>query len=265
MTISALMYHAIYKDDAELFDLPEEERPYAISLDMFNKQLDSLISNNIDVLKPSSLINVFKDKTKKFQHYVLLTFDDGHSSFFRYAYPELIKRNMSGIFFITSNLIKERKDFCSWIQLQEMSDNGMSIQSHGQTHKFLSDLGDIESNLELSESKATIEYQLNSKVTSISFPGGRYSQREIKKGLECGYEFFYTSEEGVNNHCFLETRVIKRLALRKTTSLTEFLKLSKANHLLIIKRIAIYRIKKLIKTVIGNGLYHLLYKRRGIN
>ncbi len=263
MTISAFMYHAIYANDFELFDMPEEDRPYAISLDVFKKQLDILISNKINVLNPNSLIKISKDKVLK--HYVLLTFDDGHISFFKYAYPELVKRNMSGIFFITTDLIKERKNFCSWLQLQEMSDNGMSIQSHGQTHKFLSDLGDVESKIELNESRSTIEYELNSKVTSISFPGGRYSHREIKIGLECGYDFFYTSQEGVNNNSFLETRIIKRLALRSSTSLTEFLKLSNGDYLLITKRIALYKIKKIIKMVIGNGLYHLLYKRRRLN
>ncbi|VAW92010.1 hypothetical protein MNBD_GAMMA22-2533 [hydrothermal vent metagenome] len=265
MTISVLMYHAIYADDVELFNLPEEDRPYAISLEMFKKQLNLLTSNKIKVLKPAKIANAYKNRDKGSQHFVLLTFDDGHVSFFKYAYPELVKRSMSGVFFITSNLVKERKNFCSWIQLQEMSDNGMSIQSHGQTHKFLSDLDGAESRNELSESKSTIEYELNSNVTSISFPGGRYSKREISMGLECGYQFFYTSQEGLNNNSFLKTRIIKRLALRNTTSLTEFLKLSRGDSILIIKRIAMYRIKKIVKMLIGNSFYHLLYKRRRVS
>ncbi|MFV1982143.1 MAG: polysaccharide deacetylase family protein [Thiohalomonadales bacterium] len=264
MIFSALMYHSIYRNDEELNDLPEEDRPYAISLDNFQQQLNSLVKNNIAVLDPEIFNDTPVDCIKG--NSVLLTFDDGHVSFYRYAYPELVKRNMSGIFFVTSELIKERKDFCSWCQLKEMSDNGMSIQSHGKTHKFISDLNPEEAHDELLNSKLTIESELTSTVNLISFPGGRYLKREIENGLNIGYEYFFTSNEGLNlfNDC-AKNHVVKRLAMRCTTSLDEFLKLSKGSFVVIKKRIAIYIVKYAIKKIIGNSVYHFIYKRRRLN
>ncbi len=253
------MYHALYSDDSELAAISEEERPYAISCNMFQKQLDLLIKNSIPVLNPVtfSISSNVDDK-----HAVLLTFDDGHESFYRHAFPELKKRNMQAIFFVTSDLIKQRDDFCSWLQLKEMSDNGMSIQSHGKTHKFISDLVLSEAINELSESKNDIEKELNVSVNSISFPGGRYTQREITEGVELGYKLFFTSREGVNDQISGSgSFVIKRLALKNTTNLTDYLSLSKGNNFLIIKRITIYQVKHLIKKLLGNSLYHILYKR----
>lgn len=264
MTISVLMYHAIYLTNSELNSIPEEERPYAISYEKFQQQLDLLNENNIQVLSP----DIFNDLSavKPNEHTVLLTFDDGHASFYHYAYPEMLKRKISGIFFVTSELIKERSDFCNWGQLKEMSDNGMSIQSHGKTHKFISDLDSNEARKELHDSKRDIESKLKSSVRSISFPGGRYSQREIEEGVGLGYEFFFTSNEGVNYYKeLIKDKIVKRLALRKSTNLDEFLKLSKGNYYTIKKRIVIYYVKLFVKKIIGNSLYHFIYKRRRIS
>lgn len=261
MTVSALMYHALYSSNSELRGISEEDKPYAISLATFKQQLDLLIENNIHVLNP----DVFNDFTlmSTNEHYALLTFDDGHASFYHYAYPELVKRGMAGIFFVTSDLIKNREDFCNWKQLKEMSSNGMCIQSHGKTHNFISGMNSHEAREELLDSKTTIEDELELKVRLISFPGGRYSKRDIKIGIELGYEFFFTSNEGVNKN--LDKNTIKRLALRSTTEFNEFLKLSKGDFFLINKRIVIYRIKNLIKKIIGNNLYHFIYKRYRLN
>lgn len=259
MTVSVLMYHALYLDDSELAEIAEEDRPYAISCDMFQKQLDLLIDNNIEVLDPLTLLN---DSGTGDKHSVLLTFDDGHESFYRYAFPELKKRSMQGIFFVTSELIKQREDFCTWLQLKEMTEHGMSIQSHGKTHKFISDLDSDEAREELAVSRNEIEKELGVSVNSISFPGGRYTKREIKHGIELGYDLFFTSNEGVNE--FISgsgCNIIKRLALKKSTNLKEYLSLSKGNFFLIKKRIVIYKLKFLIKKLLGNSLYHVLYKR----
>lgn len=258
MTISVLMYHSLYDNEIEFNEIPEEDRPYAISLDVFKQQLNLLVKNNILVLNPFDFFDEIKNK----KHSVLLTFDDGHKSFYEYVYPELLNHGFTGIFFVTSDLIENRQDFCSWHQLKEMAKSGMSIQSHGKTHKFISELPEQEAILELYDSKCTIEEKIDENVTSISFPGGRYTSREIENAFNMGYKVLFTSEEGLNNYNSCKnTIIVKRLALRNTTILSEFLSLASGNYFTIKRRVFIHAAKKIVKQLVGNNFYHIIYRR----
>jgi len=255
---STLMYHALYANEEELSLIDQEDRPYAISMSEFCAQLDLLNSNNIDVLSPEEVFKATSDEFKNSS--VLLTFDDGHSSFYHHAYPELKKRNMSAIFFITTDLIDKKQEFCDWSQLKEMHESGMSIQSHGKTHKFISDLDAESAFTELQLSKNIIEKNVGNNVTSISFPGGRYQGRDIANGLRAGYKLFFTSDIGTGikgKH----QNIIPRLALKGATSRNKFLLLARGNTIEIYKQKIINGLKKILKLIVGNRLYHELYRR----
>jgi len=255
---STLMYHALYANEEDLSLIDQEDRPYAISISEFCAQLDLLNRNNIDVLSPEVVYQTTSDKFKN--NSVLLTFDDGHSSFYHYAYPELKKRNMNAIFFITTDLIDKKQEFCDWAQLKEMHESGMSIQSHGKTHKFISDLDTESAFTELQLSKDIIEKNVGNNVTSISFPGGRYQARDITNGVKVGYKMFFTSDIGTgikgNNR-----KIIPRLALKGLTSRNKFLLLAQGNSIEIYKQKIVNNLKTLLKLMVGNRIYHELYRR----
>ncbi len=255
---STLMYHALYADEEELSLIDQEDRPYAISTSEFCAQLDILNDNNIKVLSPDEVYKATSDKFKN--NSVLLTFDDGHNSFYYHAYPELKKRNMSAIFFITSDLIDKKKEFCNWSQLKEMHETGMSIQSHGQTHKFISDLNAESAFTELQLSKNIIEKNVGNNVTSISFPGGRYQARDITNGVKVGYKMFFTSDIGTGIKGD-NRKIIPRLALKGLTSRNKFLLLAQGNSIEIYKQKIINKLKTLLKLMVGNRIYHELYRR----
>ena len=105
-----IMYHALYETDAELAAMPDEEQPYAVSVNSFKAQLDHIEAAGRKIVNPAELKSAF-------QPGVLLTFDDGHElSPLRAA--NLAERNLSAIFFITPQLVESRSDFCEWSQLK---------------------------------------------------------------------------------------------------------------------------------------------------
>ena len=97
---TALMYHALYDCQDEWDALEYDERPYAVSVSDFNQQLDALENAGISILDPEIILKErhFGDQNGG----VILTFDDGHNSFYRYAYRILKNRGYRAIFFITT-------------------------------------------------------------------------------------------------------------------------------------------------------------------
>lgn len=254
-----LMYHSIYSCDEEWQQIKPEDQPYALHIDTFNLHLDYLINNDINIIDPEQLKTLPRNEKKS----ILITFDDGHIGFFKHAFPALLQRKLSAIFFITPDLIDQPKpsEYCTWNQLKEMTDAGMSIQSHGQSHGFFADMSNEKSNDELLTSKSNIEKNTHNKVWAISFPGGRYQQKNIKQGLQLGYSHFFTSDFGINSTASLiKGGTYFRHAIRVNTDLNRFKKLVNISGIDFYKSKIIYLIKKGLKLIIGNNNYHRLYK-----
>ncbi|MBL4866666.1 MAG: polysaccharide deacetylase family protein [Pseudomonadales bacterium] len=252
----ALMYHAIYANETELETIPEEDRPYAISTHQFEQQLEILKKQNIPVLEPQAI-----NQTPPPIRGVILTFDDGDQSFFKHAYRILNDKGHKAMFFISTDLIDQRDDFCTWDELKEMAEAGMLIQCHGQTHRFFDDLTEQESRSEFHTAQQTLQQHTGQKVYAISFPGGRYTEKDIAVGKSLGYTCFYTSEIGtLQTHRVNNSSPLPRLPIRQNTSEQEFLLMASADSRYIRKETFKNFLKKMMKNILGNTLYHSLYK-----
>lgn len=257
--VIVLMYHALYSSIDELNALRDEERPYALSTAAFERHLDRIIKAGIPILSAKQLS---AEQRQNSGTSVLLTFDDGHSSFYKYAFPALRERDLSAIFFITTDFIRSRKDSCSWEQLAEMTNQGMCVQSHGKTHRFLSDLSPELVRKELNVSKKQIEDHVGESVSMISFPGGRFSERDVGIGQSLGYRLFYTSRIGANVwRNPREVQTIRRLPIKAASS-------DRAIRIIVEDSRTALRLwnytalaKTVGKTLLGNRIYHGLYRR----
>lgn len=256
----SIIYHTLYENKAELAALPADERPYAVSTDTFRTHLDLIESNHIDVVNP--LKTGFKPG-------VVLTFDDGHKSFYQHALPLLQERNHSAIFFITPDLIESRDDFCDWKDLQDLVAAGMSVAAHGLSHRFLSEISAHEAADELAQSKAIIEQQCQISVQSLSFPGGRYNNDVVELARTKHYRYCFSSNIGaLYKGDFLDTDLsqtrhtdtIPRIAIKQSTDLVTFTKIINANSLWLLKAKALSLSKLALKKTIGHHQYHRLYR-----
>ena len=103
-------------------------------------------------------------------------------------------------------------------QLREMARQGMDVQVHGKTHRFLADLPEIELRLELSTAKARLEDILGQEVTALSYPGERGGSRERLIAGELGYRHFFSSRPGWYRGSGVE---IPRMVVHQGTSFAD--------------------------------------------
>lgn len=256
-SLVVFMYHGLYRGERELDAIDASERPYAISLEKFEQQLDSLARAGIPVLDPNSLTT-----GAVLRGGVVLTFDDGHESNFRHALPILADRGIRGAFFVTSDFIGKRPGFCSWMQIREMADRGMLIGSHGRTHRFFDDMTADEAESELRTSKDAIEQAIASPVRQISFPGGRYRGDQIAIGRRVGYQLFHSSRIGATPPRRVSTgAVLCRIPIRRTTTDEAFDAYARADSMTLLRAGFLAGAKQGIRYLIGNRLYHRLYEK----
>jgi peptidoglycan/xylan/chitin deacetylase (PgdA/CDA1 family) len=105
--------------------------------------------------------------------------------------------------------------FMNLDHVRHLADAGMSIGSHGQSHRALASLDDTSQRLELSESKRFLESSLGVEIKAIAYPYGwesTFTTRTMQLATEAGYYLAFSSLEGVN--CVASTE-FQRFALRR--------------------------------------------------
>ena len=260
--MTALMYHALYENDEALAAMPVAERPYAVSTAQFEAHLDLIQAQGLEIINPL---------TDGFKPGVVLTFDDGHHSFYDHALPILQQRGLSALFFITPELIEQRSDFCSWSQLAEMAAAGMTLGAHGLTHRFFTELSEAELNHELLEAKATLEQQCEGlPIESLSFPGGRYRIDSLAVARKMGYRYCFSSDVGqITAEDFVESdllsneqaRALNRVAIRQDTAMPTLLKMIHGDRSWFFQSQSVDRAKRLAKQLLGDSGYQRLYEQ----
>src|SRR6516162_4677506 len=112
----------------------------------------------------------------------LITFDDGYRSILDYGLPELQFFEYPAVMFVPTAFIGGHNEFdadnepeeaiCDWDELRELERCGVSVQSHGVSHRAFSGLNPAEQEQELLRSKAALEDGLGKAVEVFSYPYG---------------------------------------------------------------------------------------------
>ncbi len=247
-----LMYHALYAgSNTSLIDT--EDLPYAVSVSEFTQQMELLQQYSVGLWSDTSLPDI------------IITFDDGHISNHDLALPILKQFGFKAYCFITSDFIGKRRGFCEPVHISELAAQGIVIGAHGQTHRFFDDLSLAAAEEELTACNATLAKITGSQVNSISFPGGRYNKDTMTLCKQTGLELMFGSEFGAVNGVTAKSTsnqlsVINRIAIRRNTSLTEFKRIITQDKTYYATQTAKHRCKRTLKRVVGNNLYHGLYR-----
>ncbi len=240
-----LMYHALYKTQPEP-TVSAEDAPYAVSEDAFKRQLDAIVDR--------------RDSDAATDGDILITFDDGHASNLDIALPLLCERSLTAVFFITTGFTGSREHFCDASMLSELSSAGMTLGGHGHTHAFFDDLDDAAALSELRQSHAALSaLARDGSVDCMSFPGGRYHPRTLELARQAGYLRLFGSTvalagpEGVD-------QVVPRVAIRRNTPLDEYRRMIGPDHAWYASVRRSQTVKHTLRRVLGNRIYHGLYK-----
>ncbi len=181
-----LMYHAL--DDGS--GAPDgADRHYSVDAARFGEQLDLLTAAGVQVGCARDGIALGQSAG------VWLTFDDGDSSNWAQAFPQLMARELRADFFVNPERVG-KPGFCSWAQLREMAGAGMSIQSHGMDHTYFTHLSRSALAQDLDRSRRSIEDALGIGVSLLAPPGGRCPPGLFRLAAECGYQAVLGSRPG---------------------------------------------------------------------
>ena len=146
---------------------------------------------------------------------ICLTFDDGFLSDYELVLPELQKINATATFFIVTDYLDTPGYLKTW-QVKSLSQLGMQIGSHSQSHPSFLELTAAERLEELRNSKEILEKIIDKKVTSFSFPFGFYDNECIEAVFSAGYSICCTSKHGISSKSDV---VVPRNAINAKTSL----------------------------------------------
>tara|TARA_B100001057_G_scaffold82153_1_gene77676 strand:- start:2398 stop:3450 length:1053 start_codon:yes stop_codon:yes gene_type:complete len=183
--IISLMYHRF------------EENKYPstnIKLKDFKEHIKIIEKNNISFINPDNFENELKNKN---QRKILLTIDDGFSSFYENAWPILKEKKIPFILFVSTREVGS-SNYMTWGQIKELNEeNFVEIGNHSHTHEYLveEDYEIIKKDIE--KSILIFKEKLGKNSKFFSYPFGEYSLefKDIIKSL--GFKYAFGQHSGV--------------------------------------------------------------------
>ena len=184
--ILSIMYHRF------------EENKYPstnIKLEDFKSQINLIEKYKYDFISHDQFESLINEKN--LEKKILLTIDDGFSSFYENAWPILKEKKIPFIIFINTETVGSR-GYMNWSQIKEISQfNFVHIGNHSHSHEYLVDWSDDEIEKDLKTSIKLFKEKLNHETKFFAYPFGEYkkSYKEIVKKL--GFEYAFGQHSGV--------------------------------------------------------------------
>ena len=178
--IISLMYHRF------------EENKYPstnIKLKDFKEHLKIIREKNISFINPNNFEQDLKNN--KNQRKVLLTIDDGFSSFYANAWPILKEKKIPFILFVSTREVGS-SNYMTWDQIREIKqENFVEIGNHSHTHEYLVDESYDVIKSDIEKSISIFKNELGNNSRFFSYPFGEYSLefKNIIKSLGFNYAF----------------------------------------------------------------------------
>ena len=191
---------------------------------------------------------------------LVITFDDGWADNYTNMFPILKEYDLTATIFVITGFIGQ-SNYMDWNQLREMSEAGISIQSHTASHKPLAQLSKAEIEYEIETSKKTIEDALGEKVSFLSLPHGVFNDKVLKIAQDAGYQAVCTSDPGYS-HEYKNLPVMKRINISDQFQMGTFNKILEKNEAVIFPMLLSKKVKNMAKKVVGYDLYRRFYNRR---
>ena len=166
-----------------------------IKIDDFKKQLELIKKQKINFVNPKNFQQDLLERKNKRK--ILLTIDDGFSSFYENAWPILKKEKIPFILFISTREVGAF-NYMSWAQIKELhKDEFVEIGNHSHSHEYLVDenMSVIEDDIENSIKIFKKELGYNSPF--FSYPFGEYSLVFKKIIQSLGFKYAFGQHSGV--------------------------------------------------------------------
>ncbi|HEY6232020.1 MAG TPA: polysaccharide deacetylase family protein [Pyrinomonadaceae bacterium] len=195
------VYHDISEPDA-----PHHSKLYSTRPEVFRQQIDFLADHFVfttldEIVSP----NLNGRGARR----AALTFDDGFLSVKDSAFPYLAAKKIPFAIFanrmaIATNTLENGmtenlaagKIFLNADDIRFLHDQGVTIGSHGATHRLLRDCDDEALRDEIDGNKIYLEKLIGSDVRHLALPFGKrehYDERVLRQCFESGHAYVYSS------------------------------------------------------------------------
>jgi peptidoglycan/xylan/chitin deacetylase (PgdA/CDA1 family) len=155
---------------------------FYVPAEVFARHLDELRRGGWQVLDVEALVRGLTAPDTLPRRAAVITFDDGYRSNLEIAVPWLQRFGYPAVMFVPTAFVGDRNTFdagqepdepiCNWDDLRALSRLGVSVQSHGVSHRGFSALNEAEQEQELLRSRLLLEDELSTRVALFSFPYG---------------------------------------------------------------------------------------------
>ncbi len=199
--VPVLMYHHLLRDEENTFG----DNGAILSVETFEEHMDILHKNGYNTVSLDQLEKFIKGEIKLPKRSVVITFDDGYKSNYKYAYPILKKYGFNGVIFLISGWSTDDTvpfdaneiQHLSWGEI-ESSRDVFEYASH--THD-LHKLGENEQGYlvtgPLDEIKSDLETSMQVLDTVyFAYPYGHYNEETLEILKDLGYRMAFTIEPG---------------------------------------------------------------------
>ena len=167
--IAVLMYHRIGDDRYPSTNISQE---------LFEKHIEYLVEENINVLPITELSKYLKKEINLTNKTVFITIDDAYKSFFQNGFPILKKNKLPFSIFVSTNYVsnEDDSDFMSWSMLKEVSSNNGLILNHSKSHESLVGMDLQILKKEIEQNQIEIEKKIGTQPKIFSYPYGESSK-----------------------------------------------------------------------------------------
>jgi len=159
-----------------------------IRMEVFRKHMDIISKKNYSYLNPKDFDKKFSER--KIKKKILITIDDGFSSFYEKAWPYLKEKQIPFILFISTESIG-KNGYMNWDEIKEIEKESFAfIGNHSHSHDYLLDLSFEKFKADIIKSVKIFEDNLGYNPIFFSYPFGEFSEKQlsfIKKKFKYGF------------------------------------------------------------------------------
>jgi glycosyltransferase involved in cell wall biosynthesis/peptidoglycan/xylan/chitin deacetylase (PgdA/CDA1 family) len=202
-SLPILMYHRVAPTGSDSLTR------YRVSPTMFEEQLKYLRDSGFYSASLHDWITAMLTRQPLPGRAIVITFDDGYSDFYQYAWPLLKKYGFTAIVFLVAELVgktnawdnryEEELPLMDWEKVLELHKEGVTFGSHTASHSLLTSLSPTEIALEAARSRKIIQEALKVPIKIIAYPYGDTDSVVEHLSGACGYTVGLSCKPGLSN------------------------------------------------------------------
>jgi peptidoglycan/xylan/chitin deacetylase (PgdA/CDA1 family) len=177
--------------------------PWCVSAEQFEAQIKWLAEQGLAV-SLDDIERFVRGEAPLKNGAVLVTMDDGFSSWLHIAAPILQKYRVPAVAYITTSFVGTThvsgEPYMTWDEVKQLRAAGLTIGSHAHTHRSVAKLPPAEAQNEGRRSKELLEQHLGEPIHSFAYPFGMRTDESLATAqmlARCGYRTVFIAQHGV--------------------------------------------------------------------